>query len=190
MDADRFDTMIRALAHSSSRRTLLGFGSAGGLGPLLGRLDAGAKRKKRKKKKHKEPCRATCVEGGCGSDGCGGSCGDCRAPLTCQSGVCACPDGTEACGGECLPFCPASTPGRPVARHPATCACCVRPGWYPCPNGIEQCCVGSDNLPCCGPPCDPLAVDPYCPQAPSCDYDVECYEGLHCPVGAYPRLCE
>lgn len=189
MDADRFDTMSRALANPSRRRALLGFGLAGGLGSLLERLDAGAKRKKRKKKKNKKRCRATCAGKVCGPDGCGGSCGECEGDTVCQDGSCACPDGTEPCGGACLPLCPASTPGRVVARHPASCECCARPGSFPCPDNINQCCVEPDDLPCCGPPCEPLAMDPYCQEPYSCDYDVECFEGRRCPDNDYPRAC-
>jgi hypothetical protein len=189
MDADRFDTISRAFASPARRRAMLAFGLAGGLGSLLERLDVGAKRKKRKKKKHKKPCRATCTGKVCGPDDCGGSCGDCTAPLTCQSGICACPAGSEACGGACLPLCPASTGTRVVARHPATCECCIRPGSEPCPNSENKCCDEPDALRCCGPACEPLAENPYCQEPYSCDYDIECVEGRRCPDNAYPRLC-
>jgi hypothetical protein len=42
-------------------------------------------------------CVATCIPDclgrACGSDGCGGSCGACGAPMTCDEGQCACPEG-------------------------------------------------------------------------------------------------
>jgi hypothetical protein len=205
MDADRFDTMIRACARPPSRRALLGLGLAGGLGSLLARFDAGAKPKKCKRKQRR--CRGTCIPrtNCCKDANCqaGEVCkkekcvakpecqqnADCDGGEVCQNGTCACPTGTESCGGECLPGCPASTPGRVVARHPGTCDCCVRPGSYPCPNHIQQCCDEPDSLPCCGPPCEPLAVDPYCPQPESCHHDAECYDGWYCPEGDDPRAC-
>lgn len=192
MDADRFDTIIRTLALPDSRRSLLGIGLAAGLGSLLERLDVGAKRKKKKKRKNrKKSCRPKCAGKACGSDGCGGTCGECEIFLTCQGGTCACPDETEFCGGACWPRCPASTPGRVVARHPATCACCVRPGSFTCPENAT-CCIGPDSIPCCAQPCEPIAEYPICRERENsvCHYDVECNEGYRCPEGPDPRACE
>src|SRR4051812_12822148 len=118
----------------------------------------------------------------------------------CRGGVCACPEGQDLCGGACLPLCPASSPGRTVVRHPGTCGCCVRPGSYTCPDALNQCCVGPDDLPCCAQPCEPMAIDGHCnewfnyqdnPVHPTiCDYDIECFEGRRCGAGSYPRACE
>jgi hypothetical protein len=194
MDDPRFDRLVQSFASTTSRRQSLGIAASGLLAVLPWHdIDAKHKHKKKKKKRKHGPCVGSCQGKTCGSDGCTGSCGDCDAPLTCQSGNCACPTGTEECGGECVPLCPASTPGRVVARRPDTCACCVRPGSIPCPNNIEQCCVEPDGLPCCGPPCDPMAVNPDCREALPCHYDVECAVGRHCPPfpeNPDPRLCE
>ncbi|OGI12261.1 hypothetical protein A3K64_02960 [Candidatus Micrarchaeota archaeon RBG_16_36_9] len=37
-----------------------------------------------------QACIPSCVGKNCGSDGCGGSCGTCTAPQTCNNGVCSC----------------------------------------------------------------------------------------------------
>jgi hypothetical protein len=189
MDALRFDSIARTLAGASSRRTLLGLAWGSLIGVL--HLTEGEAKKRHKKKKHhkKHPCVTDCRGKDCGDDGCGGSCGECSDPLTCQAAQCACPDGGDICGGACLPLCPASTPGTVVVRHPATCACCVRPGSIPCPDNVEQCCPEPDSLPCCGPGCDPLEAHPMCQEAPTCHYDVECAIGRRCEDSADPRTC-
>lgn len=57
-------------------------------------------------------CLPNCTGKVCGSDGCGGSCGSCKANEVCQGGACLCiPDcsgrecGTDGCGGSCAPGC-------------------------------------------------------------------------------------
>lgn len=49
-------------------------------------------------------CVPSCGEAVCGSDGCGGSCGECGSPKTqCLEGQCLCPEGTHDGGaGSCL----------------------------------------------------------------------------------------
>jgi len=53
-------------------------------------------------------CVPKCTGKECGDDGCGGDCGTCTAPETCEAGVCACePEctgrecGDDGCGGFC-----------------------------------------------------------------------------------------
>ncbi|MBU1243993.1 hypothetical protein KKD52_17460 [Myxococcota bacterium] len=47
-------------------------------------------------------CTPSCDGRSCGDNGCGGSCGECTAPLTCSIAfACACPTGTEDCSGAC-----------------------------------------------------------------------------------------
>lgn len=204
MESDRFDELIARLASPLSRRRGVGLAGVLGLAGLgaVTSADAGKKKKKKKRKKPKPTttkppaCRASCTGRTCGDDGCGGSCGTCQGELVCRNGTCDCPEGQDLCGGTCHPACPSSTPGREVARHPASCACCVRPGSFPCPQSTEQCCIGPEDLPCCARACDPNAVHGDCPAgldsggALTCHVDVECYPGSRCPAGADPRVCE
>jgi len=96
MDADRFDTLARALTAVSPRRGVA-LGLAGlTLSAMFGvRLDlagAGAKRKKRKKgKKKRGRCSPNCGDRECGDDGCGGLCGACGSGRICQDGSCVDP---------------------------------------------------------------------------------------------------
>ena len=129
MDPTRFDTFVLTFA-SPTRRSFLGI-ALGGVtagGVLLHEGDARKHRKKKKGKKSKQPrdgtnndcpggagtcdtnCGRQCDGKACGSDGCGGSCGDCSAGRQCQNGLCtatcardctnrAC--GDDGCGGSC-----------------------------------------------------------------------------------------
>ncbi len=128
MDAHHFDALTRALRSAASRRTALG-GLMAGL--LLSHSDAAGKRRRRRsaaqesardgvtaekkhKKKHKKPtapgCTPDCGGKTCGSNGCGGTCGNCGGSQFCQYGQCvascsrtcsgkAC--GADGCGGVC-----------------------------------------------------------------------------------------
>lgn len=203
MDSGRFDDLIARLAAPISRRRGVGLAGALGLAGLGAAPGADARKKKHKKRKKPKAtttpppgCRASCAGRACGDNGCGGSCGACQGELICRNGTCACPDGQDLCGGICHPACPPSSPGQVVARHPASCACCVRPGSFPCPNAAEQCCVGPQDLPCCARACEPLAVSGDCPQGlwdpvlgEVCHHDVECFPGSYCPPGNDPRQC-
>ena len=73
----------------------------------------------------------------------------------------------------------------------------MRPGSYRCPDTTNQCCQGPQDLPCCARDCNPIAVNPTCPQGIDspygedvCHYDVECQPGSRCPAGNDPRKCE
>jgi hypothetical protein len=53
-------------------------------------------------------CQASCSGKECGTDGCGGTCGECASPLLCVEGACTCVPlcesrecGEDGCGGSC-----------------------------------------------------------------------------------------
>lgn len=98
MDADRFDTIARALNSASTRRAVLGGGVGGLLVGLFGRDDAeagkGRKGKGKSKGKGKKrgnttrpaPLCANGIQDGAETDvDCGGSCPRCAAGKTCAS---------------------------------------------------------------------------------------------------------
>ena len=202
MESDRFDELTARLTTGLSRRRSVGMLGLLGLGGAVA-PDAAAKKKKRKKK-HKQGtttpapvCTPACGNRTCGDNGCGGSCGECTGDLVCRNGACGCPAGKELCGGQCYPVCVPPHPNQAVGRHPVTCNCCVRPGSYRCPDTTNQCCQGPQDLPCCARDCNPIAVNPTCPQGIDspygedvCHYDVECQPGSRCPAGNDPRKCE
>ena len=106
MDADRFDTLVRSLRETQSRRgltRLLGGLAIGAPLALLGLAETEAKRRKKKKKKKKASggtpvCTPQCA--GCGgSNGCGGTCG-CGANQFCHTGICRTCDVT--CNGDAI----------------------------------------------------------------------------------------
>jgi hypothetical protein len=109
MDADRFDTIIRALgAPTSTRRRIaiggmLGTGLAS-LGPRFGGEDSGARKKKKRCRGGKKRCRQGCIpKEDCCTDG------DCGLDERCTAGVCepclgqgtVCNDDDECCTGIC-----------------------------------------------------------------------------------------
>lgn len=127
MDGARFDTFVQSLA-SPTRRSIFGIalGGVAGSGMRFKEGDARKKRKKGKNKKKKQddtnndcpggagtcgtPCVRQCDGKACGSDGCGGSCGECSPGQGCQNGVCSatctrtCSGrecGNDGCGGSC-----------------------------------------------------------------------------------------
>lgn len=78
------------------------------------------------------PCVPNCAGKVCGSNGCGGSCGTCKANEVCQGGACLCvPNctgrdcGSDGCGGACQPGCAAGVPCLDTGK-------CAQSG--PCPN--------------------------------------------------------
>jgi hypothetical protein len=82
------------------------------------------------------PCTPQCDGLQCGDDKCGGNCGVCEDPATCQDGQCVSP-------GECRPPCDA-----------AQCQLCSH---GTCENrcfGTEVCNDGMCEEPICDPPCD------------------------------------
>jgi hypothetical protein len=191
MHADRFDAVVRNLVARPSRRSLLRIVLGGMFGGVtLAATEAKKRHKKKKRKRH--GCTANCDGRRCGGDGCGGSCGTCAGDKVCKSGTCDCPDGTEKCGGACLPLCHSEFVGAQVVRHPATCQCCLRPNYLSCGGGERQeCCGEPESIPCCGQPCDPIAANQDCVEIQgACHYDVECAAGRRCLGDIDPRTCE
>jgi hypothetical protein len=83
-----------------------------------------------------EPCTPQCDGLQCGDNGCGGNCGLCEDPATCQDGQCVLP-------GECQPSCDITQ-----------CRVCFQ---YTCESlchGSEVCNDGICEEPICDPPCD------------------------------------
>src|SRR5215217_4793335 len=113
MDGSTFDTIIRSLTLAGSRRHAI----VGLLGSALGLLGSrgeeaeakkGKGKHKKKKKKGRAGCTPICERKVCGSDGCGGSCGECRTGEACASGRCVCVPtctnrvcGSDGCDGSC-----------------------------------------------------------------------------------------
>jgi hypothetical protein len=79
----------------------------------------------------------------------------------CRDGVCACPAGTEACGGICVPPCPAGT-----VQIPGECKCCRLNG-ASC-GGATPCCSGNCNTAVVPSECRGLAPDV------ECTFDEQC----------------
>jgi hypothetical protein len=211
MDGFYFDALTRSLTTAGSRRRAL-TGLLGGTLELFGRWaeEAAAKNLKCKRIKNKKKrkkclararaiptCTRNCAGKVCGDDGCGGSCGSCTPPDTCQNGICACvPNcagklcGDDGCGGSCGPctggscdegscicvgqvFCGGACRafcGTNQARNPTSCECCSKSGG--CFSGFECC----SNV--CSPddPNDPFD-NQFCvprPEGAGCQFDAQC----------------
>jgi hypothetical protein len=157
MDAEPFDTLTRALVCAPSRRGLL-VGLVSGLLAALPLVLAGddvaasEKRRKKRRKRRRNRCSPNCSDRGCGSDGCGGACGECAANQVCQEGICICTPncvgkvcGPDGCGGSC-----GSCAGDALCDS-GTCVCttvplasCCRVSSFPCLRD-EDCCSGNCN---------------------------------------------
>lgn len=164
MNQTRFDALARAQAVARSRRRLLRLLGALVLGgsAVVGHETTEARRHHKKRR-----CHPACVGG-----------------MVCHRGQCGCPAPQEACDGQCYDPCqglPSS--GQTAARHPVTCACCLRPGSFNCDQ--------TGSLPCCAQACNPLEVEPTCREfdADQCHFDVDCFPTQYCPPGNEPRRC-
>jgi hypothetical protein len=183
MDADRFDSLVRALSDARSRRAALRGLLATSLGLFTRSAveDASAKNCKKitNKKKRKKclakakstptptaPCTRNCAGKTCGDDGCGGSCGDCFRG-SCQGGVCVCPTGEEVCKGACRAKCAQSE-----LRDPDTCRCCTA--------NERQCGLGSQ---CCSGDCGFNSSCQGRNGLVACTWDEQCQSGV-CEAGA------
>ena len=218
MDADRFDALSRSLTTAGSRRRALAGLFSGTLG-LFSAWDNEATAKNCKKLKNKKKrkkclaktlpssptCTPNCDRKVCGDDGCGGSCGSCVAPETCQSGRCGCvpnctnrvcgSDGcTGSCGtgtcptsgqsctaaGQCV--CPTDAPDICGGACRATCAQTQarNPGTCGCCLRNTSFCNLNDNQCCSGHCIDNPAFFPTCAGLNSgvgCDFDAQCASG-------------
>ena len=151
MDADRFDTLTRAVTATGSRRTLTQALAALTLGGALGSVgtaDVAAKTKKKKacppcKKRKQGKCKGTkpdetaCTGGTCQSGSCLAAPSAQPAP-TCSDGI---KNGAETgvdCGGSC-----------PACANGQTCAARTDCASARCASGTCQACVTGD----CGPSC-------------------------------------
>ena len=123
-------------------------------------------------------CEPNCTQRNCGSDGCGGSCGTCTAPLICDpAGVCLSPCvpncaekvcGDDGCGGSCG----ACTEEAPNCTETGEC--------------VGGCIVNCEGRACgddgCGGSCGA------CPEnAPYCDLEGQCQDLCIGECGA--RVC-
>jgi hypothetical protein len=151
MDAIEFDHFTRSLGALITRRRGLGVLTALGAGLAISQAEAGKGKKNKKKKKRKKNrkknqknavCQPQCSGRTCGSDGCGGSCGECSGELVCTAGKCQCPAGEGACGAGCCGTCQACDDARKV------CVMAPDSDETPCPGGA--CCGGA----CCPPTCN------------------------------------
>ena len=187
MDAAAFDRVSRTWSASPSRRRVVrmisGLAVAGPIA-AIGLPTAGARRKKRKKQKKGKNTRCTpnCADRTCGSDGCGGECGQCAGNQVCLGGSCCTPDplaatcfhrcgtATNNCGQATL--CPPCSGGRQCLSN-GTCAiacgtsaeCTATCGCTPSVDGPAQC----------------VASGGACTDFPqTCTSTADCPAGQHC----------
>jgi hypothetical protein len=198
VDDASFDALARSLAPSASRRALAGV-AAGVLAALApaSRPASAKRRKKRNKRKKKRRCTPACAAAKpCGSDGCGGSCGACQDPETCQGGTCACvPDcgggtlcgGDDGCGTACdcgaQAFCQDETcvacdPPCPAGQRcvHGTCTCTPSNNQCPMESDLDRCACGGQTVDGDGQTC----ADKFS----ACDIDRPCTTHEDCPVGS------
>lgn len=105
MDAERFDTVTRALSGSSRRHlvsaltgiAMHGLASLSGLGDVVARHKK-KKRKKKKRKNQRPQCNSFAGEEPCGI----GCCNSLLGRPCCGNTLC-CAEGTFCCGANCCP---------------------------------------------------------------------------------------
>ena len=122
------------------------------------------------------PCVPSCAGKQCGNDGCGGSCGECGAGLTCKDYVCV-----ESQGGGCEPTNTPGCGGCPCEE----CVCDM--DFYCCETAWDNICVdecaqcgGCGGVEVCGNGnCSP----PDGEDCESCPEDCLCPGGTHCKYG-------
>ena len=177
MDGSSFDALLQTLTRSPSRRgiarALAGLALAGPAGAWRDVVETAAK-KKRKKKKHKKRhvCAPNCAGKACGSDGCGGTCGECGENRLCQSGQCVCPNaccsnadcgfqgacesgvcdcksGARFCAGACIPEEDCCTSAECQANQTCQDGQCV---CLPAHKACDGACIPQDT--CCNGSCD------------------------------------
>ncbi len=119
----------------------------------------------KKKPPKKPPCVPNCKNKNCGPDGCGGSCGTCKAGWTCKGEKCVCVRncankicGPDGCGGTCSPGCPT---GQSCSTDRTKCVPCV-------PDCKGKTCGDKDG---CGGRCRGT-----CPGSQYCDINNTCQD--------------
>ena len=161
-------------------------------------------------------CTPSCVGLDCGDDGCGGSCGDCIAPETCDiSGQCVCVAdcdgldcGDDGCGGSCgdctppetcdisgLCTCTRDCAGKACGDDGCggTCGSCTPPATCNA-SGLCECladcsgrCCGDDG---CGGTCpDACDASQYCNQA-NCTCVTGCTANSECEYLGQNYFCD
>lgn len=178
MDTTRFDTIVAAIAQSSTRRTVmrvLGLAVLGGGGlTLLDDAEGEAKRRRKKKRKGKgKSNKPTCTDGkknGSETDvDCGGNCARCRAGKTCSTrddcstalcvnGACISPQNANECGldtnGDTCFARDSINADRFCSRK--TCKLFAGGSCADC-TGEQQCApAGGNDIECCAPCGSPL----------------------------------
>jgi hypothetical protein len=203
MDADRFDSLLRAFSTRPSRRGmtrgLTALLLSGVLTPCHGLPEAEAKKnhKKKKKKKRGDPpltsppvsppalppggCITDCRGKQCGDDGCGGLCGGCGLNQVCASGTCCIPEPVaNTCQGRCGSWTNNCGQSVPCAVCP-TGQKCLSNGTCgtPCTGGVPGTCASPCYCPQTGPEGDRI-----CAQSSLCeDVPQGCAVTAGCPVG-------
>jgi hypothetical protein len=119
----------------------------------------------------------SCAGRECGSDGCGGSCGNCGADQVCSGGSCVCECGGRTCGvNACGRDC--GTCGAGTFCRGGTCACDALGA--ACVVGAGECCDGNacdaTRSTCCRP------VQSTCGSAGECCSGRACVGGFCCVV--------
>ena len=124
---------------------------------------------------HNACCPPVCDDKACGSDGCGGSCGDCEKPTECIGFECCeepcwgeCCKDDKVCykGGCCEPKC--SAPGR-CGDNGCGGSCAACGSGAACLDGFCTKCECSGPSPCCSNGCTFDAEDTPCDICRSCD---------------------
>ncbi len=100
----------------------------------------------------------------------------CRADQVCAGGACVCPQGTEECGGQCVPLC---GPGQ--RRNPQTCQCEALPN--ACREGgacFDAAYCGANSECVCF---TTVEGTPFCHLGQSCSGSQTCTSSAECPAG-------
>ena len=184
MDATRFDSLLKSLCETPSRRhalcLLIGAVFSGRV--ALGAGDVAAhdalltckklkgdkkkkclKRAKRHMKTHAVPpspdCIPNCAGDPCGPDGCGGLCRSCTGGQECTAtGVCSCGTGRFFCRGRCVGPC---DPGK--GHDDYHCGCCDPHGTrYEFEDDCTSCCSNKCFPTGDGVECEGLAPNDKC----------------------------
>jgi hypothetical protein len=129
-----------------------------------------------------QTCTPNCTDKVCGDNGCGGSCGSCTDPRTCESGQCTCPE--DECGGTCVAACQ-NDEARNTSPGPDACSCCMRNFSRCDPNNPSECCSGRCVY-------DNFFFDDVChgrSAGARCDFDEQCWDVSSCQPNCDGNFC-